>query len=57
MRRDLKYGEGQTYLPEIPESDGGEWNFKHDSNVFGLNVSSDLADAMKTNPGLCSPAD
>lgn len=52
MRRDLKYGEGQTYLPEIPESDGGEWNFKHDSNVFGLNVSSDLADAMKTNPRL-----
>jgi carboxypeptidase C (cathepsin A) len=52
MRRDLKYGEGQTYLPEIPESDGGEWNFKHDNKVFGLNVSSDLADAMKTNPRL-----
>ncbi len=52
MRHDLKYGEGQTYLPEIPESDGGEWSFKHDGNVFGLNVSKDLADAMTTNPRL-----
>jgi carboxypeptidase C (cathepsin A) len=52
MRRDLKYGESQTYLPDIPESDGGEWNFKHNGNPFGLNVSSDLADAMKTNPRL-----
>jgi carboxypeptidase C (cathepsin A) len=52
MRRDLKYGEGQTYLPDIPESDGGEWNFKHAGNFIGLNVSSDLADAMKTNPRL-----
>jgi carboxypeptidase C (cathepsin A) len=52
MRRDLKYGEGQTYLPDIPESDGGEWNFKHEGNFIGLNVSSDLADAMKTNPRL-----
>jgi len=52
MRRDLKYGENQTYLPDIPESDGGEWNFKHNGNPFGLNVSSDLADGMKTNPRL-----
>jgi len=52
MRRDLKYGESQTYLSDIPESDGGEWNFKHNGNPFGLNVSSDLADAMKTNPRL-----
>jgi carboxypeptidase C (cathepsin A) len=52
MRRDLKYGEGQTYLPEIPESDGGNWSFKHEGNFIGLNVSSDLADAMKTNPRL-----
>jgi carboxypeptidase C (cathepsin A) len=52
MRRDLKYGEGQTYLPEIPESDGGDWNFKHAGNFIGLNVSKDLADAMTTNPRL-----
>jgi carboxypeptidase C (cathepsin A) len=52
MRRDLKYGENQTYLPEIPESDGGNWSFKHEGNFIGLNVSSDLADAMKTNPRL-----
>jgi carboxypeptidase C (cathepsin A) len=52
MRRDLKYGENQTYLPEIPESDGANWSFKHDGNFIGLNVSKDLADAMTTNPRL-----
>jgi carboxypeptidase C (cathepsin A) len=52
MRHDLKYGEGQTYLPEIPESDGGDWSFKHQGNFIGVNVSSDLADAMMTNPRL-----
>ena len=53
IRRDLKYGEGQTYLPEINVfGDGNMWDFKHDGNPLGVNVSSDLAEAMKTNPRL-----
>jgi len=52
MRRDLKYGEGQTYLPEIDVWNAYRWDFKHDGNFIGVNVSSDLADAMKTNPRL-----
>ena len=53
VRRDLKYGEGQTYLPEVEVWDGGnKWDFKHEGNLLGVNVSSDLADAMKTNPRL-----
>jgi carboxypeptidase C (cathepsin A) len=50
MRRDLKYGDGQTYLPEIDIF--GTWDFKHRNNPFGVNVSHDLADAMKKNPRL-----
>jgi carboxypeptidase C (cathepsin A) len=54
MRRVLKYGEGQTYLPEINVWDGtgDHWDFKHNGNPLNLNVSSDLAEAMKTNPRL-----
>lgn len=53
MRRDLKYGEGQTYLPSINVWQGPNgWDFKHRDNPFGLNVSPDLADAMKKNPRL-----
>ncbi len=52
MRRDLKYGEGQTYLPEVNVFQGGAWSFKHNDNPFGVNVAGDLADAMKTNPRL-----
>jgi carboxypeptidase C (cathepsin A) len=53
VRRDLKYGEGQTYLPSIDVWGGGvKWNFKHDGNFIGVNVASDLADAMKVNPRL-----
>jgi len=53
MRRVLKYGEGQTYLPEINVwSEAGRWDFKHNGNLLSLNVSSDLADAMKENPRL-----
>jgi carboxypeptidase C (cathepsin A) len=53
MRRDLKYGEGQTYLPEISVWSGpNHWDFSHNQNPLNLNVSSDLADAMKTNPRL-----
>jgi carboxypeptidase C (cathepsin A) len=51
VRNVLKYGEGQTYLPDI-EVWGHGWDFKHNGNPFGLNVESDLADAMKMNPGL-----
>lgn len=52
IRRDLKYGEGQTYLPEVSVWEGNKWSFKHDGNLIGVNVSSDLADAMKMNPRL-----
>jgi len=53
MRRDLKYGEGQTYLPQIHVWDGpARWDFTHNHNPLNLNVSSDLAEAMKTNPRL-----
>jgi carboxypeptidase C (cathepsin A) len=53
MRRDLKYGEGQTYLPEIEVWGGpNHWDFTHDHNPLNLNVTDDLADAMKTNPRL-----
>jgi carboxypeptidase C (cathepsin A) len=51
VRRDLKYGEGQTYLPEA-QFDGHEWDFKHAGNPISVNVSADLATAMKTNPRL-----
>jgi len=53
MRRDLKYGEGQTYLPEIQVFGGGaRWDFSHNHNPLTLNVAPDLAEAMKTNPRL-----
>lgn len=49
VRRDLKFGSGLTYKPEI-EPHG--WDWKHHGNPMGLNVSADLATAMKTNPRL-----
>jgi carboxypeptidase C (cathepsin A) len=49
VRRDLKYGNGMTYKPEISPRD---WEWKHHGNPMGLNVSADLATAMKTNPNL-----
>jgi carboxypeptidase C (cathepsin A) len=53
VRRDLKYGEGQTYLPEIEVWNGAaHWDFSHNQNPLNLNVSSDLAQAMITNPHL-----
>jgi len=53
MRRVLKYGEGQTYLPDVNVfGNGARWDFTHNDNPLDLNVSSDLADAMKTNPRL-----
>ena len=51
VRKDLKYGEGQTYLPEALFSHF-EWDLKHKRNPINLNVAPDLASAMKTNPRL-----
>jgi carboxypeptidase C (cathepsin A) len=51
VRKDLKYGEGQTYLPSALSS-GFEWDLKHKGNPINLNVANDLASAMKTNPRL-----
>jgi carboxypeptidase C (cathepsin A) len=51
VRRDLKYGEGQTYLPQA-DFGSAQWDLKHNGNPINLNVSADLATAMKTNPRL-----
>ncbi len=51
VRRDLKYGEGQTYLP-MADFGSAQWDFKHGGNPINLNVSADIATAMKTNPRL-----
>ena len=51
VRRDLKYGDGQTYLPEALFG-GAQWDFKHSGNPVSVNVANDLAEAMKTNPRL-----
>jgi carboxypeptidase C (cathepsin A) len=53
VRRDLKYGNDQTFLPGINVFEGSnKWNFEHGDNPISLNVSNDLADAMKQNPQL-----
>jgi carboxypeptidase C (cathepsin A) len=51
VRRELKYGDGQTYLP-IADFGSAQWDFKHGGNPINLNVSADIANAMKTNPRL-----
>jgi carboxypeptidase C (cathepsin A) len=53
VRRDLKYGDGQTYQPLLFTAEP-QWNWVHNGSSFGTgaNVSSDLAEAMKTNPRL-----
>jgi len=51
VRKVLKYGEGQTYLPEAL-FDSHEWDMKHRGNPISMNVAPDLAEAMKTNPRL-----
>ncbi|HUH64290.1 MAG TPA: hypothetical protein VLZ50_14885 [Terracidiphilus sp.] len=51
VRKDLKYGDSQTYLPEALFG-GFQWDLKHRGNPIELNVAPDLADAMKTNPRL-----
>jgi len=51
VRRDLKYGEGQTYLPQALFG-GTQWDLVHHGNPIDLNVANDLAEALKTNPRL-----
>jgi carboxypeptidase C (cathepsin A) len=51
VRKDLKYGDGQTYLP-MALFGGSQWDFKHAGNPVAVNVANDLAEAMKTNPRL-----
>jgi carboxypeptidase C (cathepsin A) len=51
VRRDLKYGEGQTYLPQA-QFGSTQWSTVHRGNPISLNVANDLADALKTNPRL-----
>jgi carboxypeptidase C (cathepsin A) len=51
VRRDLKYGEGQTYLPEALFG-STQWDLVHNHNPISLNVTNDLAEALKTNPRL-----
>lgn len=51
VRKTLKYGEGQTYLPEADFGGGFAWDFKRQGFPL-MNVSNDLATALKTNPKL-----
>jgi carboxypeptidase C (cathepsin A) len=51
VRQDLKYGEGMTYIP-LQFAAEPQWSWAHNGNSIGVNVSSDLAEAMKTNPRL-----
>ena len=56
VRRQLKFGEGLTYLPEVGAI-GEAWEFKHKApgapgESWGVNVMPDLATAMKLNPRL-----
>ena len=55
-RRQLRFGEGLTYLPESGPVNSA-WEFKHKAPgspdaAFGVNVMPDLATAMKFNPRL-----
>ncbi len=56
VRRQLKFGDGLTYLPES-EAVNNTWEFKHKApdspgESWGVNVMPDLATAMKYNPRL-----
>jgi carboxypeptidase C (cathepsin A) len=60
LRSDLKYGAGSTYIPSAL-FEGVRWDMTRAaqggrggaaSGAGGLNVSDDLANAMKTNPNL-----
>jgi len=52
VRRDLKFGEGQTYLPQAQFTSNNQWSTVHRGNPVSLNVAPDLAEALKTNPRL-----
>lgn len=53
VRKELKYGEGQTFLPSAYMAQGFTWDMKHGQGEGGpLNVMGDLAAAMKANPHL-----
>jgi carboxypeptidase C (cathepsin A) len=52
VRQTLKYGEGQTYLPQADFSGGFSWDTKHNGNPVVANVSGDLAAAMTMDPKL-----
>ncbi len=54
VRQTLKFGNGQTYLPyaDFGADPFNTWDFKHHGNSLNLNVATDLAMAMKTNPRL-----
>jgi carboxypeptidase C (cathepsin A) len=51
VRRDLKYGDGQTYLPEA-QFGGTQWDLTHHGFPGTPNVAVDMAEALKTNPRL-----
>jgi carboxypeptidase C (cathepsin A) len=56
VRRQLKFGDGLTYLPEA-DAINNTWEMKHKAPgstdaAFGVNVMPDLATAMKFNPKL-----
>jgi carboxypeptidase C (cathepsin A) len=51
VRRDLKYGEGQTYLPDAQFGDT-QWDLTHRGFPGTPNVAVDMAEALKTNPRL-----
>lgn len=51
VRHDLKYGSDQTFLPFANIDSPDKWDLKHGDSLV-LNVSNDLAAAMKQNPRL-----
>jgi len=51
VRKDLKFGAGQTYLSEALFG-SAQWDTAHRGNPTSLNVAIDLAEALKTNPRL-----
>jgi carboxypeptidase C (cathepsin A) len=58
LRKDLKYGNQQTYLPGAYGEPGFTWDLRHhapggppaEEQWAGTNVMPDLASAMKSNP-------
>jgi carboxypeptidase C (cathepsin A) len=59
LRKDLKYGDQETYIPGAYSTTGFTWDFRHQipggptvDQLFGgaTNVMPDLAYAMKSNP-------